>query len=99
MKSRYEVGDLVKILDPLPSRSVVGINSSMREQAGKITTITDIVRNSSAHDGYIYRLKDTGSWNWESHMFMPASSFELNYDEDDIQDASFGAFFSAYKIS
>lgn len=99
MESRYKVGDLVKILDPLPSRSVVGTNSYMKEQAGKITTITDIRRHSNTHDGYIYRLKDTGYWHWESHMFMPASSFELNYDEDDIQDASFGAFFSAYKSS
>lgn len=95
MTSKYQVGDSVRILNPLP-RGTVGTNEFMREQVGKTTTIERVVP-AGTPEGYIYRLKGMKSWNWESIMLEPAQVAETN-DEEDIPEANFGSFFTGFEV-
>lgn len=95
MTSKYQVGDSVRILNPLPYGSV-GTNEFMRKQVGKITTI-ESVYPADVPEGYIYKLKDMKGWSWESIMLEPAQVVETN-DEEDIPEANFGRFFTGFEV-
>lgn len=90
LRSKYQVGDSVRILNPLPS-GTVGASEFMRKQVGKTTTIERVVP-AGTPEGYVYKLKDMKGWNWESIMLEPAQVAETN-DEEDIPEANFGSFF------
>ena len=95
--SKYHVGDLVRILDPVPE-GWVGTTDFMREQAGKTTKIIDAERDLNARGGFLYRLAADPNWYWECHMFVPVFNFELTPDEDgDIQSATLETFLGAFK--
>lgn len=98
MASKYNVGDMVRILDPVPDDSWVGTTPYMKEQAGKITTIANIINEANGADGYIYKLHNMHHWSWESNMFEPAVVFELNAEDDAVGTALFGQFFDAFKV-
>lgn len=95
LTSKYQVGDSVRILNPLPNGSV-GTNEFMRKQVGKTTTIERVVPASTT-EGYIYKLKDMKGWSWESIMLEPAQVVETN-DEEDISEANFGSFFTGFEV-
>lgn len=95
LTSKYQVGDSVRILNPLPNGSV-GTNEFMRKQVGKITTI-ERVCPTSVPEGYIYKLKGMKGWSWESIMLEPAQVVETN-DEEDIPEANFGSFFTGFEV-
>lgn len=98
MESKYRIGDMVRILDPVPEDSWVGTNDFMIRQAGKITTIVDIFSEVNAHDGFIYKLDGMNGWNWESTMFEPAPVFELDNDDNDVCPACFDHYFDCYRV-
>lgn len=95
MTSKYQVGDSVRILNPLPN-GTVGTNEFMRKQVGKITTI-ERVSPAGVSEGYVYNLKGMKGWNWESIMLEPAQVAETN-DEEDISEANFGSFLTGFKV-
>jgi len=91
-----EVGQKVRILDPLPQGSIVVVEP-MRRMAGQIVTIERRRPNHLCADGYEYHI--TGSrFVWESIAFEKIMSFEVEEDED-IPDATFGGFFKKYEVS
>ena len=94
--SKYHVGDLVRILDPVPE-GWVGTTDFMREQAGKTTTVEEVIRAPKTPEKCVYRLKDMRGWNWESIMLEPAQVVETN-DEEDIPEANFGSFFTGLEV-
>ena len=94
--SKYHVGDLVRILDPVPE-GWVGTTDFMREQAGKTTTVEEVIRAPKTPEKCVYRLKDMRGWNWESIMLEPAQVVETN-DEEDIPEANFGSFFTGFEV-
>lgn len=99
MKINYRIGDKVRIVDSIPDGRWCGVASPMRKFAGKVKTIAKIIRENHATDGFVYRLgDDVGNWNWESNMFEPAVSFELNADDTDVDTLSFGDFFNGFKV-
>lgn len=97
MESKYRIGDMVRILDPVPGDSWVGTNDFMIRQAGKITTIVGIFSEGHAPDGFVYKLDGMNGWSWESTMFEPAQVVEIN-DEEDISEANFGSFFTGFEV-
>lgn len=94
--SKYHVGDLVRILDPVPE-GWVGTTDFMRGQAGKTTTVEEVIRAPKTPEKCVYRLKDMRGWNWESIMLEPAQVAETN-DEEDISEANFGSFLTGFKV-
>lgn len=99
MESEYHIGDKVRIVDPIPDGRWCGVAAPMRKFTGKVKTIAKIFREGHAIGGFVYRLgDDVGSWNWESNMFEPAVSFELNADDTDVDTLSFGDFFNNFKV-
>lgn len=92
----FQVGQKVRILDPLP-QSYISVVESMRRMAGQIVTITRAYPNRWCADGYEYYI--TGSrCVWESIAFEKIMPFEVEEDED-IPDATFGGFFKKYEVS
>lgn len=92
----FEIGQKVRILDPLPQGRIVVVNP-MRRMAGQIVTIERRCPNHLCADGYEYHI--TGSrFVWESIAFEKIIPFEIEEDED-IPDAAFGGFFKKYEVS
>lgn len=99
MEINYHIGGKVRIVDPIPDGRWCGVVAPMRKFTGKVKTIAKIFREGHAIGGFVYRLgDDVGSWNWESNMFEPAVSFELNADDTDVDTLSFGDFFNNFKV-
>ena len=96
---KYHVGDKVRVLDQLPEHDgIVGIGIPMRKLAGKIVTISRIDKYSKAIDGFIYVFEELRGWVWCANMFEPINTFELNTEDDDICDATFGKYFNNFEI-
>lgn len=76
MKTKYKVGDKVKIKDSL--RDMIGqrtslntyINSSMASHIGKVTTI----RKTNVAGYTCYHLDGAGDWVWDDTMLEPADA-------------------------
>lgn len=96
---KYHIGDKVRVLDQLPEHDgIVGIGLPMRKLAGKTVTINRIDRYSKAIDGFIYTFEELRGWVWGANMFEPIKTFELNAEDDDICDATFGKYFNNFEI-
>lgn len=94
--SKYHVGDLVRILDPVPE-GWVGTNDFMREQAGKTTTVEEVIPAHKTPEKCVYRLKGMRGWNWESIMLEPVEESHTDEDED-IPAGVFGEFFDGFEV-